>query len=50
MYLLDGIITLPLLCWLCIADKKKALLTAASLFCLVIITGSFIIPDENQTV
>ena len=50
LYLLDGLITLPILCWFCFDNKKKALITAASLFCLVVFSGSYIIPKNEQQI
>ncbi|MCB1605512.1 MAG: hypothetical protein KDI71_00845 [Xanthomonadales bacterium] len=46
-YLLDAAIVAPL-CWLCIRDRKEALLKAVVLLCGAILIGSYIIPEQSK--
>lgn len=48
LYLLDILIVLPVLCFLCINSKKEAAIKALALSCLAVFIGSFIIPDKQQ--
>ncbi|RLV58768.1 hypothetical protein D5018_15590 [Parashewanella curva] len=50
LYLLDGLISIPLICFLCIKDKKQALIKSISYLLLVILIGRFIIPEPNQEI
>lgn len=50
LYLLDGLLVLPVLCFLCIEDKKLALLKALILSGLAVLVGSYIIPEPNKLV
>jgi hypothetical protein len=48
LYLIDGLLVLPVICFICIKNKKQAALKALVYCCLVILIGSFIIPDSNK--
>jgi hypothetical protein len=50
LYLLDALVTLPLLCFLCIKSKKEALIKACVLSCIAIVVGSFIVPESSKIV
>ncbi len=50
LLLIDGLVVLPLVCWFCIDDKKQAALKALVYACLIILLGSFIIPEANQNI
>ena len=44
---IDGLIVLPLLCLWCIKDKKEAIIKAFTYSCLIILLGSFVIPESS---
>ncbi|MDP2574575.1 hypothetical protein Q8W40_20445 [Vibrio penaeicida] len=46
--LLDGIIVLPILCFMCIKDKKEAGTKAAVYVGVLVVLGSFIIPEDSK--
>lgn len=48
LLLLDMLVTLPLVCFLCIKDKKQAAIQCVVYICLLILLGSFIIPAAEQ--
>jgi hypothetical protein len=48
LLLIDGLIFLPILCFLCIKDKKEATIKAAAYACLIILLGSFVIPESSK--
>ncbi len=48
--LIDGLILLPLICFLCIPDKKEATLKAVSYSILVILLGAYLIPAESKMI
>ncbi|WP_251358780.1 PH domain-containing protein [Kangiella sp. TOML190] len=48
LYLLDGLLVLPILCFLCIKDKKEALIKAIVYACILVLIGSYIIPEQNK--
>jgi hypothetical protein len=48
LYLLDILIVLPVLCFLCIDSKKEAMLKALALSCIAVFVGNVIIPEEQQ--
>ncbi len=48
--LVDGLILLPLVCFLCIPDKKEATLKAASYSILIVLLGAYLIPAESKVV
>lgn len=50
LLLIDGLLVLPLACWFCIDDKKQAALKALVYACLMVLLGSFIIPEANQNI
>lgn len=50
LYLLDALVFLPILCFLCIKDKKEALLKTLILACTAVLIGSYIIPEQNKFV
>jgi len=49
-YLIDGLLVLPLLCFLCFKNRKEATVKAITYACIVVLVGSYIIPEENQFV
>lgn len=50
LYLIDGLLVLPILCFLCLKDKKQAALKALIYSCLVILVGSLIIPESSKVI
>ena len=50
LFMLDAILVLPVLCFLCESDKQKALLKAAILCCTSVFIGSLIIPEQNKVI
>ncbi|MDO6507791.1 hypothetical protein Q4506_12485 [Colwellia sp. 4_MG-2023] len=48
LLLIDGLIVLPILCFLCVKDKKEAAIKAVAYGCLIILLGSFIIPESSK--
>lgn len=50
LFLIDGLIVLPILCWFCIADKKEAVLKIVVYSSLVVFIGSFIIPATSKLI
>ncbi|MCX7554950.1 hypothetical protein OS175_13820 [Marinicella sp. S1101] len=50
LFLIDGLVVLPVLCWLCVSDKKAAILKAAVFVSLAVLVGSFIIPHESKII
>jgi len=48
LLLIDGLIVLPILCFLCVKDKKEAAIKAIAYSCLIILLGSFIIPESSR--
>lgn len=46
--LVDGFIVLPLLCFACIESKKEAALKALAYGCLLVLLGSYVIPEKNK--
>ncbi len=48
LFLIDGLLVLPLLCFLCIKDKKQAVIKALVMGCLVVLIGSYIIPEPSK--
>jgi len=50
LYLVDGLIVLPILCFVCLSDKKEAAIKAITYGCLVIFIASFIVPEKNKFV
>lgn len=47
---IDGLIVLPLLCFWCIKNKKEATIKALAYGCLVILLGSFVIPESSKLI
>lgn len=47
---IDGLIVLPLLCFWSIKDKKEATIKALAYSCLVILLGSFVIPESSKLI
>ena len=47
---IDGLIVLPLLCLWCIKDKKEAIIKAFTYSCLIILLGSFVIPESSKLI
>lgn len=45
---IDGLIVLPILCFLCVTDRKEASIKALAYGCLIILLGSFIIPQSSK--
>ena len=50
LLLIDGLIVLPVLCFLCVKDKKEAAIKAVAYSCLIILLGSFVIPESSKVV
>lgn len=50
LLLIDGLIVLPILCLVFIKDKKEAFLKAVVYSCLIILLGSFIIPESSKLI
>jgi len=50
LLLIDGLIVLPIICFICISDKKQALIKALAYCCLMILLGSFIIPETSKLI
>ncbi|MDK1287592.1 hypothetical protein [Pseudoalteromonas umbrosa] len=48
LFLIDVLIAIPVICFICVKDKKEALLKALILICLAVLIGSYIIPDEHK--
>ncbi|KKO47583.1 membrane protein [Arsukibacterium sp. MJ3] len=48
LLLIDGLIVLPILCFLCVKDKKEATIKTVAYSCLIILLGSFIIPESSK--
>lgn len=48
LFLIDGLLILPLLCLFFIKDKKQAVTKAMIMSCLVVLIGSYIIPEANK--
>ena len=48
MLLIDGLLFLPLVCFYCIDDKKQAALKAVVYASLMVLLGSYLIPDGNK--
>jgi hypothetical protein len=48
--LIDGLIVLPLVCWLCIPQRKEALTKALLYACLMVLLGSWIIPEQHKLI
>lgn len=50
LLLIDGLIVLPILCFLCVKDKKEAAIKTIAYGCLIILLGSFVIPESSKVV
>ncbi|WP_144208073.1 hypothetical protein [Shewanella donghaensis] len=50
LMLIDGLITLPLVCFYCLKSKKLAFVKSLGYFALLILLGSYIIPAKNQLI
>ncbi len=48
LFLIDGLLVLPLLCFLCIKEKKQAAIKAVVMCCFAVLIGSYIIPESNK--
>ena len=48
LYLIDGFIVLPFLCYICIKDKKLAALKSLAYAGIVVLIGSYVIPEQNK--
>ncbi len=48
LLLIDGLLFLPLVCFLCIKDKKQAALKAVVYASLMVLLGSYLIPEANK--
>ncbi len=48
LFLIDGLLVLPLFCFWCIKDKQQAAIKALIMSCLVVMLGGYIIPQANQ--
>ncbi len=50
LFLLDALVMLPIVCFLCVKSKKEALLKSIIMICLSVIIGSYIIPEQSKIV
>jgi len=50
LLLIDGLIVLPILCFLCVEDKKEAAIKSVAYTCLIVLLGSFVIPESSKVV
>ena len=50
LLLIDGLIVLPVLCFLCVKDKKEATIKAVAYACLIVLVGSFVIPESSKVI
>jgi hypothetical protein len=50
LLLIDGLIVLPFICFWCVKDKKEAAIKAIAYGCLIILLGSFVIPESSKVV
>lgn len=50
LYLIDGLLVLPVLCLWLIEDKKEAIFKALAFASLVILIAKFIVPEKNQVI
>lgn len=50
LYFIDALIVLPILCFVCVKNKKEALLKAIVLCSIAVLVGSFIIPQTSKLV
>ena len=50
LLLIDGLVVLPVLCFWFVKDKKEAAIKAAVYGCLIILLGSFIIPQTTKVI
>lgn len=50
LFMLDALLALPILCFLCESDKQKALLKAAILCSTSVFIGSLVIPEQNKVI
>jgi len=48
LYLIDGLIVLPIICFVCLKDRKEAATKAVAYACLVVFIASFIVPEKNK--
>ncbi|MCL1046791.1 hypothetical protein L2737_15890 [Shewanella electrodiphila] len=48
LLLIDMMVTMPLICFVCVKSNKLALLKSLSYFALFVALGSYVIPAENQ--
>ena len=50
LLLIDGLVVLPILCFWFVKDKKEAAIKAVAYSCLIILLGSFVIPESSKVV
>ncbi|GAB2684592.1 hypothetical protein [Aliiglaciecola aliphaticivorans] len=50
LLLIDGLVVLPILCFLCVKDKKQATLKAVVYGGLIVLLGSYVIPESAKVV
>lgn len=50
LLLIDGFIVLPILCFICIKNKKEASIKAIAYICLVVLLGSVVIPESSKII
>ena len=50
LFFIDALFVLPILCFVCIKNKKEALLKATVLCSIAVLVGSFIIPPTNKLI
>ncbi|WP_100642771.1 PH domain-containing protein [Alteromonas facilis] len=50
LFLLDALVALPIVCFLCVKDKKEALVKSIVFVCLAVLIGSYVIPEQSKLV
>ncbi len=50
LFVLDALVMLPIICLLCVKNKKEALLKSIILICLAVFVGSYIVPEQSKLI
>lgn len=50
LLLIDDLVVLPILCFWFVKDKKEAAIKAVAYSCLIILLGSFVIPESSKVI
>lgn len=50
LLLIDGLVVLPILCFWFVKNKKEAAIKAVAYSCLIVLLGSFVIPESSKVV